>query len=161
MFREMRRNKQSLPKEECIEILKKGTSGVLALSGDDGYPYAVPISYVLVGSRLCFHSARNGHKIEAIRKNEKASFCVIAQDQIVPEKYTTCYKSVIAFGRIRILENETDARKAAEALAVKYYPEDTEENRQETISREWNALYMIELSIEHLSGKQCIELVRA
>ncbi len=86
---------------------------------------------------------------------------MIAQDQIVPEKYTTCYKSVIAFGRIRILENETDARKAAEALAVKYYPEDTEENRQETISREWNALYMIELSIEHLSGKQCIELVRA
>ena len=93
MFREMRRIKQALSKEESIQILEKGTSGVLALSGDDGYPYAVPISYVYADSRLYFHSAKCGHKIDAILKCPKASFCVIEQDVVVPEKYTTFFRN--------------------------------------------------------------------
>ena len=75
MFREMRRKKQILTPEKSIEILKKGTSGVLALSGDDGYPYAVPLSYVYENSMLYFHGAKEGHKIDAIRTCDKASFC--------------------------------------------------------------------------------------
>ena len=100
MFREMRRKKQILTPEKSIEILKKGTSGVLALSGDDGYPYAVPLSYVYENSMLYFHGAKEGHKIDAIRTCDKASFCVVEQDHIVPPKYTTYYRSAIAFGRI-------------------------------------------------------------
>ena len=130
MFREMRRIKQALSKEESIQILEKGTSGVLALSGDDGYPYAVPISYVYADSRLYFHSAKCGHKIDAILKCPKASFCVIEQDVVVPEKYTTFFRSVIAFGQIRILEESSEIRSAVEMLAVKYHPNDTEEGRQ-------------------------------
>ena len=129
MFREMRRIKQALSKEESIQILEKGTSGVLALSGDDGYPYAVPISYVYADSRLYFHSAKCGHKIDAILKCPKASFCVIEQDVVVPEKYTTFFRSVIAFGQIRILEESSEIRSAVEMLAVKYHPNDTEEGR--------------------------------
>ena len=117
MFREMRRIKQALSKEESIQILEKGTSGVLALSGDDGYPYAVPISYVYADSRLYFHSAKCGHKIDAILKCPKASFCVIEQDVVVPEKYTTFFRSVIAFGQIRILEESSEIRSAVEMLA--------------------------------------------
>ena len=104
MFREMRRKRQMLGKEECEEILNRGTSGVLALLGDDAYPYAVPISYVYEDGKLYFHSARSGHKLDAVREYPKASFCVIDQDQIVPEEYTTYFRSVIAFGSIRILE---------------------------------------------------------
>lgn len=85
MFREMRRKKQLLPEEEAIAILKEGTFGVLALSGDDGYPYAVPISYVYEGGKLWFHCAKSGHKLDAIRREPKASFCVTAQDKVVPE----------------------------------------------------------------------------
>lgn len=161
MFREMRRIKQALPKEEAIRILEKGTSGVLALSGDEGYPYALPISYVYTDSKLYFHSAKCGHKIDAIQQNQKASFCVIEQDLIVPEKYTTFFRSAIAFGRIRILEDTSEIQKAIEMLAVKYHPDDTEKGRQETIQQAWNRLCMIELSIEHLSGKEAIELVNA
>ena len=128
MFREMRRIKQALSKEESIQILEKGTSGVLALSGDDGYPYAVPISYVYADSRLYFHSAKCGHKIDAILKCPKASFCVIEQDVVVPEKYTTFFRSVIAFGQIRILEESSEIRSAVEMLAVKYHPNDTAES---------------------------------
>lgn len=108
MFREMRRKKQRLSKEECDRILYNGTSGVLALHGDDGYPYAVPVSYVYDGEKLLFHSAKNGHKIDAIIKNAAASFCVIDQDQIVQEEYTTYFRSIIAFGKIRILEDDAE-----------------------------------------------------
>lgn len=155
----MRRIKQALAPQECIRILEKGASGVLALSGDDGYPYAIPISYVYNDSKLYFHSARNGHKIDAVRQCQKASFCVIEQDHIVPEKYTTFYRSAIAFGRIRILEEEAEIRDSIEMLAVKYHPVDTPEGRLQAISRDFNRLCMIELSIEHLSGKEAIELV--
>lgn len=159
MFREMRRKKQKLSKEECDRILYNGTSGVLALHGDNGYPYAVPVSYVYNGEKLLFHSAKNGHKIDAILKNAAASFCVIDQEQIVPEEYTTYFRSIIAFGRIRILEDDTEKRSAIEKLAVKYAPDDTAENRDKAIEREWKPLCMMEMEIEHLTGKQAIEMI--
>lgn len=159
MFREMRRKKQKLSKEECDRILYNGTSGVLALHGDNGYPYAVPVSYVYNGEKLLFHSAKNGHKIDAILKNAAASFCVIDQDQIVPEEYTTYFRSIIAFGRIRILEDDTEKRSTIEKLAVKYAPDDTAENRDKAIEREWKPLCMMEMEIEHLTGKQAIEMI--
>lgn len=160
MFREMRRTRQALPPEEISAVLERGTSGVLALAGDDGYPYAVPISYVYDGERIYFHSARAGHKLDAVRREPKASFCVIDQDQIVPAEYTTYFRSVIAFGRIRVLEDEGEKRVAIEKLAVKYAPEDSPENRRQAIDREWKPLCMLEMTVDHLSGKEAIELVR-
>ena len=85
MFREMRRKKQLLSEEACIAVLDRGTSGVLAVSGDDGYPYTVPLSYVYCDGKIYFHSAKSGHKIDAIKNSSKVSFCVIDQDKIVPE----------------------------------------------------------------------------
>ena len=108
MFREMRRKRQMLSEDDCKIILREGTSGVLALSGDDGYPYAVPLSYVYDGEKIFFHCAKSGHKLDAIRRNPKASFCVIGQDKVVPEEYTTDYRSVIAFGTVRILEDDRE-----------------------------------------------------
>ena len=84
MFREMRRKSQALSFDECAEILNRGTSGVLALSGDNQYPYAVPLSYVYDNTKIYFHCAQEGHKIDSILRNAKASFCVIDQDQIIP-----------------------------------------------------------------------------
>ena len=145
MFREMRRNRQMLPMEETLELLKKGTSGVLALLGDEDYPYAVPVSYVYADEKLYFHGARSGHKLDAIRKQDKASFCVISQDRIMPEEYTTYFRSVIAFGRI---------------LAEKYSPDVSEAGRRQEIDKTWNALCMLEFTIEHVTGKEAIELTR-
>ena len=160
MFREMRRKKQLLSNKENIELLEKGTSGVLALLGDNEYPYAVPISYVYDNSKIYFHGSKMGHKIDAIRKCSKASFCVIAQDEISPEKYTTYFKSVIAFGKIRILEDENEIREAIEKLSIKYHPTDSIENRNQEIAREWKALCMMELSVEHMTGKEAKELAK-
>lgn len=154
MFREMRRKKQVLTKEECVQILQEGTSGVLAVDGDDGYPYAVPLSYVLSGDKIYFHCAKSGHKLDALSRNEKASFCVIGQDQVMPEKFTTHYKSVIVFGRVRILDDDAEKIRAMEQLSVRYAPEASAARIQEEIDSFWKPLCVLELSIEHMSGKK-------
>lgn len=159
MFREMRRKKQLLSDAETIEILEKGTSGVLALLGDHDYPYALPISYVYCDSKIYFHSAKSGHKIDAILKSPKASFCVIDEDNVISQEYTTYFRSAIAFGKARIIEDEFEKRKAIEKLAEKYTPDD-EVGRLEEIAKAYNILCMIELDIEHITGKEAIELVR-
>lgn len=160
MFREMRRKRQALGADEVSAVLNRGTSGVLALYGDDGYPYAVPISYVYDGKKLFFHCAQSGHKLDAIGRNAKASFCVIDQDQIVPEEYTSYFRSVIVFGTMRILEDDGEKRAAIEKLALKYAPDDRAENREKEIEQEWKPLCMLEMNIEHMSGKEAIELVK-
>ena len=159
MFREMRRIKQQLPNEECIEILEIGTSGVLALLGDDGYPYAVPLSYVYIDGRIIFHGAKSGHKLDAMCENEKASFCVINQDEIVPEKYTTRYRSVIAFGKMRVVQDEKEMMELVDILAKKYRP-GFEEEREKEIRIEFPGLCMMELTIEHMTGKEGLELLK-
>ena len=160
MFREMRRKKQLLSPEECAAILHRGSCGVLALGGHEDYPYAVPMSYVFDGERLYFHSAKSGHKMDSIQREPKASFCVIDKDQVIPMEYTTYFQSVIAFGAIRILEDERERYAALEKLALKYVPKDTEENRRKVILQEWTSLCMLEMKIAHLSGKRAIELTR-
>lgn len=159
MFREMRRKKQALTQAECVGILRKETAGVLALSGDDGYPYAVPLSFAYRDGKIFFHCAKTGHKVDAAARNEKASFCVIQQDHVVPEEFTTYYRSVIAFGKIRILTDEAEKRNAIEILAARYTPND-EDGCQKTINHEFSRLCMLELTLEHLSGKQATELAK-
>ncbi len=160
MFREMRRGTQALTKEECIAILEKNTCGVLAVSGDDAYPYAVPLSFVYHDGQIFFHCAKSGHKLDAIARNEKASFCVVDQDLVVPERYTTYFRSVIAFGKVRIIQDETEKRAALEMLAARYSP-DHEEGRLKAIAGSFNQLHMVALTIDHLTGKEAKELVRA
>ena len=160
MFREMRRKKQALDRTEIDRILHYGTNGVLALSGDKEYPYAVPISYVQDGDVLYFHCARSGHKLDLIRQNPKASFCVVDQDQIHPEAYTTWFRSVIVYGTMEILEDEQEKLTAIEKLAEKYAPADSVENREEFIRKDWIPLCMLKMTIDHVTGKEAIELVR-
>ena len=159
MFREMRRSKQRLPREVAVEILERNTSGVLALSGDAGYPYAVPMSYVYADGKIYFHSAKNGHKIDAIQRNEKASFCVIDQDQIVPEKYTTFFRSVIVFGRLRLVEDMEEMRRIAATLVMKYSA-DFKEGIPKEINASIRNMAVLELTIDHITAKEAIELIK-
>ncbi len=160
MFRNMRRIKQQLSKDECESILLNASSGVLALCGDDGYPYAVPLSFVYDNGALYFHCAKSGHKIDAIKNCDKASFCVTAEDNISPENYTTFFKSVIVFGKIGIVTDVDGIRYAIEKLALKYNPDDTYENRQNAVNKDFRNLCILRLNVEHITGKQAIELVK-
>ena len=159
MFREMRRKKQVLPMEESKEILKKGKTAVLAVSGDNDYPYTVPVNYVYYNDKIYFHCAKTGHKLDSIKRNSKVSLCVIAKDDILQSKYTTVYKSVIVFGKARLLEDEEKMREALTVFAEKYCP-DFKEGIPAEIDREFPATCVVEIEPRHISGKQGIELVR-
>ena len=159
MFREMRRKKQLLPETEAIEILKVHTSGVLAVTGDDDYPYTVPLSYAYKDGKLFFHCAKTGHKIDGITRNDKVTFCVIDKDYVVQKTFTTHFRSVIVFGRAKILTEDSEKRRALENLIEKYSPDYAEAGQAE-IERDWNRVCIVELSIEHITGKAAIEIVQ-
>lgn len=160
MFRPMRRFRQQLPQEEAESILRRTTSGVLALLGDEDYPYAVPLSHVYHNGKLYFHGAMDGHKADAVRRHPKASFCVIAADDVVPQRFTTHFESVIAFGRVREVKDPQEKREAIEALALRYGAQHMARGRAE-IKDEWDRLLMIVLDIEHMTGKQSRELMES
>ena len=159
-FRKMRRERQELAKEACEEILSRNTAGVLAVLGDGGYPYAVPLSYIYQDGTLYFHCAKEGHKLEALQNCPKASFCVVDQDEIVPEKYTTYFRSVIAFGQATLLEESGEVRNALRALGIKYAPMESAQRLESEIEQSGARVGIIKLEIEHMTGKEAIELVK-
>ena len=158
-FREMGRKRQQLTESESVSILRNATSGTLALLGDGGYPYAVPISFVYHEGKLYFHSALNGHKVDAISNCDKASFCVIDQDEVHGERYTTYFRSVIAFGCIHIIEDETERLAAARLLGNRYNPNHDEALQME-INKGLHRMLVLCMEIEHLTGKESIELIK-
>ena len=132
--------------------------GTLTLYEDDGYPYVVPISYVYADGKIYFHTAVKGHKVDAILRNAKVSFCVVEQDDVRPAEFTTYFRSVIAFGKARILEGEDEKLFALRLLADKY--SQGEESMEAEIAKSFSHLLMVEIAVEHLTGKESIELAR-
>ena len=156
MFRKMRRAKQQLSEDEAREILIKGKTGILGVLGDEGYPYTVPINYVYDNEKIYFHGSKHGHKYDAIKKCSKVSFCVVEKDEVIKEELTTYYRSVIIFGKAKILEKEEDIFQAAEIFGLKY--NDNKAFLDKEIKRELNVLCCIEITIEHITGKEAIGL---
>ena len=151
MFRKMRRHKQELSKEECVGILNAQSRGVLAVLGDDEYPYTVPMDYVYVDGKLYFHAVMEGHKIDSIRKHEKVSFCVLNDGVKEADSWWYTFKSVIAFGKIRILNDDDEKKEKLTYLGNKYFP--TPEETEDEIRRLLDRTAVFELNVEHMTGK--------
>ena len=160
MFREMRRAAQQLPEDALYDVLQRAQTGVLAVQGDGGYPYAVPLNFLYADGKIYFHCAREGHKLDAIRRDPKVSFCVVDADEVIAEKYTTAYRSVIAFGRARIMEDDQAIFDAIDRLAMKYVPDDSAESRHAEMRGGMPKMAMVEMEIKHICGKESMELVR-
>ena len=156
----MRRHRQELDTAECVAILQKATSGVLGLIGDGGYPYTVPISHVYKDGKLFFHSAVSGHKVDAVRNDGRCSFCVIDKDDVKPSEYTTYFRSVIAFGRITVIEDKEEKLHALRLLGERFGPNDDMRLQQE-IDSGIDRVVILHMDIEHLTGKEAIELVKS
>ncbi len=154
MFRPMRRSGQALPEEECKAILRDATYGVLAVQGDDGYPYTVPVNHVYEDGKLAFHCAVTGHKIDAITSSDKVSFCVVWKDDVSAERQATDYISVIAFGRAALVDDPDQKRRICEAIGQKFAPEYMKECRNETeMYLQRGGLACVEITVEHMTGK--------
>ncbi len=155
MFRKMRRGKQQLSEKECAAVLQEEKRGVLAVNGDEGYPYAVPMDYVYADGRLRFHSAAEGHKIDAINRDPKASFCVLQQAKLSDDGWSYYWNSVTVFGRVRVVREEADRLETLRMLGSKYYPDAlTTEN---TIAQHAARVLVLYMEIEHISGKRVHE----
>ncbi len=159
MFREMRRKNQLLSMEDTRAVMTRCTNGVFACCGDRDYPYAVPVNYVYYNDKIYFHSAKAGHKIDSINKNAKVSFAVVDEDTIVSKEYTSYFRSVIAFGKARIVEGN-ERYEAFRALVEKYSGDMPEEDKQKEINGCTQAL-IIAVDVEHITGKEAKEYVNA
>ena len=157
MFPRMRRFKQQLTQEECTAILQNGKEMVLAVLGNDGYPYTIPLNYVYHNGKICFHCAKSGHKLSAIQNCSKVSCCIIDKNDIVSDKLTTYYKSVIVFGKAKILSEQTEIIHSAEILGLKYNHHSDFVHRE--IEKFIDTLCCVEITPEHITGKQAKELV--
>ena len=153
MFRKMRRFKQQLSREECIEILKTQPRGVLAVLGDDDYPYTVPIDFIYdeEADTICFHGAKEGHKIDAIRKHDKVSFCVYDEGYRKEGDWALNIKSVIVFGRIKFVTDYDRAMDICRRLTYKFT--DDEEYIAHEIENSGPRVQCLEIEIEHMTGK--------
>ncbi len=155
MFRGMRRFKQQLDSEKCIEILQNEPRGVLAVLGDGGYPYTVPLNFVYEDGRLYFHCAKEGHKLDAVKACGKASFCVLDKGVKSDADRSYYFNSVICFGRVKILSEKNEILKKAKLLGMKYYPDEKEVD--EEVKKFENRVCVLEMTIEHMSGKHIHE----
>jgi nitroimidazol reductase NimA-like FMN-containing flavoprotein (pyridoxamine 5'-phosphate oxidase superfamily) len=152
MHREMRRKDKMLPESEAVRMLDELSYCTLALLGEDGYTYSVPVSFVYSEGKIFFHSARKGKKCEYISKNNKISFSAVEKDDVKPGEFTTYYKSVIGFGEVKLLDNDEEIQCAMELLLKKYSPEFMKEGR-EYITRAWAAFYVYEIDIQYMAAK--------
>ena len=160
MYREMRRNKQQLSEELIQKVLDANTNGILGVNGEEGYPYTIPLNYVYLNGNIYFHSAQSGHKVDAIKKNSKVSFTVVDEDTIVSEKFTSNFRSVIAFGQASIIESEDERNEAFRALMEKYSKNESSQAKEKELQKGGPHALIIKISIEHITGKEAIEYSR-
>ena len=153
MFREMLRKKQQLTNEECIAILKQEPRGVLSVLGDDDYPYGMPINhfYREEDGKLYFHGGKQGHKIDAIRRHDKASFCVYDSGFHRDSEWALNIRSVIVFGRIEIVEDRDKVYEIARQLSYKFTND--EAYIEHEIKHSGPGTLMFALTVEHMTGK--------
>ena len=153
MFRKMRRFKQQLSAEECRKILREQKRGVLSLLGDDGYPYGIPMNHWFseTDGVIYFHSAQAGHKLDAIKACDKVSFCVHDEGYRNPGEWALNIKSVVVFGRMKLVTDEAKAREIGTALVKKFT--DDEAYLEKELKHALPRVQCLALVPEHMTGK--------
>ena len=154
-FRPLRRIKQTASQEECIALLESAPRGVLAVHGENGYPYGLPVNFVYLDGRIYFHCAKEGHKLDAIRANDKVSFTILSEPVRNDGEWWYCFTSVIVFGRISDINEPEKADMVLRALGSKYFPEGYD--METDIVRNGPHALILELTIDHVSGKHVRE----
>lgn len=151
MFRELRRKDRQIEDSEVIELLNRCSYGVLSTTGEDGYPYGVPVSYVYADDSIYFHCAKEGHKVDNISQNNKVSFCVVGETAVLPDKFSMKYESVILFGRAEEVFGDEKKKVLMEVLSK--YSKDFLNAGEKYIKNDVDRTKVMKIKIEHISGK--------
>ena len=149
MFRKIRRSDKEMSEEMTLDLLLRGEDGVLGTIGDNGYPYTVVVNYVYLNNKIYFHCAKTGHKIDNIKNNNKVSFTVYDNVEVVGDELTTKYQSLIVFGRAKVIE----ATKEVLLALINKYAEIDENKALKMIEREISITSIVEIEIDHVTGK--------
>ena len=150
-FKQMRRKDKEITKEAIVEILATGEYGFLSTISDNGYPYVVPVNFVYYDNSIYFHCATDGHKLDNIKKNDKVSFCVATDIELLPKKFDTKYKSVVAFGTAS--EVEDDSKEDILFKIIEKYSESFLIEGKKYIEVAKNKTKVIKIDIKHVTGK--------
>ena len=154
-FREMRRFKQQLSDDDCLRVLRRSPRGVLAVLGEMGYPYTVPLNFVYDNGCIYFHMALQGHKLDALRAYDKGSFNVLSEPIPADDGWSFFFDSVTVFGRLSEVNDEAEKIEKLRLLGQKYFP--TKEMVEDDIRKNAARCTVVGLKIEHMSGKHVHE----
>ena len=157
MFRPMRRKERAISDEEAKKLLLLGRRGVLAINGDDGYPYAIPVNYFydMEQGKIYFHGSRAGHKVDSLKKDDRVCFTVYGNEHFKEGEWAPYMQSTVVFGRCHLIDDITTTEAKVWELALKYYP--NKEEVETEITKSLKGVQLYEITIEHLSGKQIQE----
>ena len=150
MFREMRRKDKMLSKDDCIRLLNETEVGVLSLIGDNAYPYTVPLNYVYKDNAIYFHSAKDGYKIDCIENNNKVSFCLVDNVELLSASFDTNYESVVVFGKAF---EEVENKKEALILLIEKYSPDYMEKGHKYVEKSHGSTRVFRIDIDYMTGK--------
>lgn len=155
MFKDMRRNELQLSEEETRKKLAGCPYITLAMMGDNGYPYSLPISFVYEEGRLFIHGYKSGHKVEALTNHEKVSFSAVYENEVNPAGFTVAYTSIVAFGRAkRLVDSE---KERAIRLIIEKYSAAHKEKGERVVQSLWDNFTAFEIEIDHITGKSSMK----
>lgn len=157
MFRPIRRKNKEISSDETKKLLVEARRGVLAVNGDDYYPYAIPVNYYYDENdqKIYFHGSRVGHKVDALKNCDKVCFTVFGNERVKEELWAPYVQSVVIFGRCHLIKDSQVAGTKLRQFAMKYYPD--EDTVDQEIAMSGKAVQMYEIEIEHISGKEIQE----
>lgn len=153
MFRKMRRSPQAISHEEMVDLLRSETRGVMSVQGDDGYPYGFPINhyYDEEANKIYIHGANFGHRVDAVKKDPKVSYCVFGQDSQKEGDWAKYVKSVIVFGKAELVEDKDEIMRVCRLLCNKFPC--TPEYIESEIAKDTDRTLVIAINIEDMNGK--------
>lgn len=153
MFRELIRKDKQLPVEECIHVLKTEKRGVLSVVGDNDYPYGMPMNhwYNEEDGKIYFHCGNTGHRLDALKKANKVSFCTYDEGYRHPGQWAMHVKSVIVFGRMKIVDDLDRIIDITTKLSHKFTQDDA--YIKDEIAKHAHRTLLLELTPEHICGK--------
>lgn len=157
MFRPMRRASRAIPEEAAKHLLQQSRRGVLAVNGDNGYPFAIPVNYYYdqEHDKIYFHGAKSGQKVDALKQNDKVCFTVYGNEHFEPGDWAPYVQSTVVFGRCHLIDDAAATEARVRELGMKYYP--GKEEVEKEIALDIKAVQLYEITIEHLTGKQIQE----
>lgn len=158
MFREIRKKKNQISEDAAKRLLNTERRGIIAINGDNGYPYAVPINYLYSESenKIYFHGAKKGYKVDLLKMCDKICFTVYGNETVKEEEWAPYLRSVVIFGKCTLIENRDRAIELVRKFAKKYYPDEITVEKE--VLDSGNNVQMFEIEIEHLTGKEIKEI---